>query len=242
MERRLPRYNPRLTFQRFRFGDLEGAQGDAALSPDKDAYESWADEYDSQSLKCQWHGPAVLFGMMYPHLKPGQSLLDLGIGTGLGTLPFHNAGLKVAGMDRSPAMIKRCRRRGLSWEIIEHDLAQVPWPIEDRSIDHIVSAGVTHFIGDLQGVISEASRVIRNGGLFGFDYYEIAEEAGGGYSRIGDGIYELHDDEYDVQLYRHTEQYVFGLLSEVGFRVVYETEFLVSRERKKFFRAVVSRL
>ncbi len=211
------------------------------MSSGKDAYERWADEYDSLSLKCQWHGPAVLFGMMYPHLKSGQSLLDLGIGTGLGALPFHQAGLKVIGMDSSAAMIECCHRRDLSWEIIQHDLTQVPWPIKDNSIDHIVTAGVTHFIGNLQGLISEASRVVRAGGLFGLDFHEFTKEENSNYTRVGHGVYETHDDEYDMNLYRHEEKYVFGLLSEADFRVAYDIEFLASREPRKYFRAVVSK-
>ena len=212
------------------------------MPTEEDAYESWADEYDAQSLKYQWHGPAVLFGLMYPHLKPGQSVLDLGIGTGLGTLPFHKAGLRVLGIDTSPAMIERCKRRGLSWTIIRHNLTEIPWPIKDRSIDHIVSAGVTHFIGDLKGVISEAARVIRPGGFLGFDFYEITDEAIGDYAKVVDGVHESYDGEFNVRIYRHTEQYIFDLLSEAGFQVVFDTEFLASRDHKKYFRAIVSRL
>ena len=210
------------------------------MSTDKDPYENWADEYDSQSLKCQWHAPSILFGMMYLQLSPGDSLLDLGIGTGLGALPFHKAGLEIHGIDSSPAMIERCRNRGLPWEIFQHDLTRVPWPAKSFSINHVISTGVFHFIGDLHAVISETSRVMKAGGLFGFDFHEFDHEGSNDYSLLKDGIYETYDAEYDQHFYRHTEDYVLGLLSETGFRVIHDVEFLASRKPKRYFRTLIS--
>lgn len=213
-----------------------------SMCPDKDPYVKWSDEYDSLSQKSQWHGPAILFGMMYPHLRSGQSVLDLGIGTGLGALSFYKSGLTIIGIDKSTAMIEKCRSRGLPWEIHQHDLTQIPWPFTDRSVDHVVSAGVTHFIGDLHGVISETSRVIKVGGLFGFDFDEFDCEGRPGFSPIGDGIYETYDAEYDEHHYRHSDAHVSDALAKAGFQILHDTEFLVSREPRNYFRAVVSRL
>jgi len=204
-----------------------------------DPYRKWADEYDEQSREYQWHGPAVLFGMMFPRLSTGQTLLELGIGTGLGALSFHKAGLKIIGIDKSPSMIERCRRRGLQWTVYQHDLTQTPWPLESDSVDHVISAGVTHFIKDLRPLFEEASRVMRPGGLFGFDFSEFNPETAGDYVRLEEGVYRSYDAEYEVNLYRHSEDYVFAIMDETGFELVHDTEFLVSREPKRSFRAVV---
>jgi predicted TPR repeat methyltransferase len=212
------------------------------MCSDTDSYAKWADEYDALSQKSQWHGPGILFGMMYPHLRSGQSILDLGIGTGLGALPFHRSGLKVLGIDSSPAMIEKCRARGLPWEVLEHDLTRIPWPVADNSIDHVVTAGVTHFIGDLHGVVSETARVMKTGGLFAFDFDEFDPEGSQEYSRIGDGVYETYNAEYDEHLYRYSNDYVSNALAKTGFQIIHDTEFLVSRERRNYFRAIVSRL
>jgi len=211
------------------------------MPTEQDAYENWADEYDTQSLKHQWQVPSALFGMMYLQLHAGQSLLDLGMGTGLGSLPFHKAGLKIHGLEKSPAMIGQCRNRGLPWELYHHDLTNIPWPVEDDCIDHVISAGVFHFIGELDTLISEASRVIRSGGLFGFDFDEFQHDDRNDYSLLRNGVYETFDAKYDQHFYRHAEDYVREVLSNAGFRVLHDTEFLASKETKRYFRLFVSK-
>ena len=205
-----------------------------------DPYSKWADEYDSQSRKYQWHGPAVLFGMMFSRLRPGETLLELGIGTGLGALLFDKAGLKIIGIDSSPAMIERCRGRELPWKILCHDLTETPWPLESSSVDHVVTAGVTHFLRDQDAIFREVSRVLKPGGLFGFDFSEYDEETSDVYTCVRDGVYESYDAEYEVHLYRHSDAYIRTIMSHTGFEVVHDTEFLVSREPKRYFRAVVA--
>ena len=57
--------------------------------------------YDEQARKTNWFGPEVVFGLAFEFVQPNESLLDLGIGSGLSALPFYKAGLKIlAWMDR----------------------------------------------------------------------------------------------------------------------------------------------
>jgi len=78
--------------------------------------EQYADVYDEKSVESGWYGPAVLFGLMYAHVHPGQALLDLGIGTGLGSELFHKAGLRITGIDESVSMLAQCKRKKLPFE------------------------------------------------------------------------------------------------------------------------------
>ncbi len=211
------------------------------MANDKDPHGKWADEYDRESIKSQWHGPAILFGLLYPHLKKGDRLLDLGIGTGLGTVSFHRAGLVVHGMDGSPSMLERCAARDLGFTLVEHDLTATPWPYKPAMFKHIISTGVFHFVGDLGGVMAEASRVISPGGLFGFDIHEFRPDESDNYHEVSEGVYSHYDSEYDVHLFRHSAEYVIGLLGRNGFEVVYDLEFLASHDRKSYFRTLVAR-
>lgn len=211
------------------------------MSHGKDPYEKWADTYNTEGDRYQWHGPAVLFGLMFPHIRPGESLLDLGVGTGLGAFPFHKAGLKIWGIDSSPSMIHQCRKSGLPIELVHHDLNVAPWPFDDNRFDHVISTGVFHFIGDLTGVIAETARVMKTGGFFGFDFHEYDPETSSGYSQSEDGVYEYYDAEYDQRLTRHSQDYITGVLVKAGFEIVHDTEFLASRETKRYFRTLVSK-
>lgn len=56
-----------------------------------DGTQGYADYCDEQAEATAWHGPAVLHGPTYPYIQAGQSLLDLGTGTGLGSVPFGGA-------------------------------------------------------------------------------------------------------------------------------------------------------
>lgn len=69
---------------------------------------SVASDYDRKAEEYDWRGPEVAFGLSYAFVSPGESVLDIGIGTGLSSVLFHKAGLRVYGMDVSPQMLEAC--------------------------------------------------------------------------------------------------------------------------------------
>jgi hypothetical protein len=52
-----------------------------------------ATQYENQAAEIAWHGHEIMFGLMYEFVKPDETLLDIGIGTGLSSFLFHKAGL-----------------------------------------------------------------------------------------------------------------------------------------------------
>ena len=123
--------------------------------------------YDDEAEASGWFGPEVAFGLAYTYVHPGQSILDIGIGTGLGSVLFDKAGLKVHGMDVSPKMLDACRNKGFT-ALQLHDLSNPPYPYESESMDHAVCAGVLNFFSDLSPVFKETARILRKEGLFVF--------------------------------------------------------------------------
>jgi predicted TPR repeat methyltransferase len=131
-------------------------------------HDAYATDYDRQVKAYDCYMADVLFGLCFEFIRPGQVLLDAGIGSGLSAQLFGKAGLEIHGMDFSPAMLDICQRKGFAMELKQHDILQVPWPYPADRFEHVICCGVLHFVGDLENVFGEAARVVRPGGLFAF--------------------------------------------------------------------------
>jgi predicted TPR repeat methyltransferase len=174
-------------------------------------HDSYAADYDNQMQAYDCHIPEVLFGLCYEFIQPGQNLLDLGIGSGLSALLFTRAGLNVSGMDFSAAMLGICRSKGIAGELKQHDLQQIPWPYPSSRFNHLNCCGVLHFISDLEGVFSEAERVLQEGGLFAFSTKVAAslETPEQKYNRQTVGGFEI---------FSHSSHYLESLLAQHSFK------------------------
>lgn len=176
--------------------------------------------YDLQARDMGWHGHEALFGLMHEYVRRGQSLLDMGIGTGLSSEPFHRAGLQVSGFDSSDAMLLTCADKGFVGHLVRHDLLNPPFPYLDGSYDNVISLAVLHLMIDLAPVIREASRIVKPGGMFGFSVEERKE---------GDEVFHVvgtPGGESEVRMYRHADADVCSMLEESGFLVKKNFTFL----------------
>lgn len=188
-----------------------------------------ANQYEHHAAVSGWHGHEILFGLMYEFIKPHETLLDIGIGTGLSSFLFHKAGLQVSGFDNSDKMLEGCKSKSFSGETIKHDLRDVPFPYETNSFDHIISLGVLNFFADLELVIKEAARIIKSKGIFGFT---IEEKKAGHESQ-----YTIHvncrsdqdKEQFEIAMYRHGNEHLRTLLESVGFFVLKDFEFLAGQ-------------
>ncbi len=123
--------------------------------------------YDEEAKATGWLGPKLAFSLAAEYIQPGQSILDIGIGTGLGSIPFREAGLTVHGMDVSEEMLDGCRSKGFT-NLTCHDLTRRPYPYASESLDHAICLGVLQFFVDLSPVFGETARILRHGGVFIF--------------------------------------------------------------------------
>lgn len=103
-------------------------------------------------------------------VAPGQTVLDVGCGTGnlaLAVLAVQPTA-RVTGLDPDGDALRRAgrkaRRRGLRLELVQGFADRVP--VEDGSVDHLVSALALHHVddGSREGFAREARRVLRPGG------------------------------------------------------------------------------
>lgn len=203
----------------------------------EDALNSSAmvNDYDSKAEEYNWRGPEVAFGLSYSFVNPGESVLDIGIGTGLGSILFHKAGLHVYGMDVSTEMLEACRGKRFATDLKEHDLTVEPYPYDAGSLDHAVCLGVLNFFRDLRPVFREVGRILRDDGVFVF---VVADRAPGEEAWFVVGPEHTQSDS-TVTMYRHGTEEINGLLNDNDFTLVRCLEFPVpmDRERTKVLRA-----
>lgn len=185
--------------------------------------------YDSEAEASCWFGPEVLFGLTYKYLQAGETLLDIGIGTGLSSALFKKAGLEITGMDLSREMLEICRKKQLSDNLIKHDLTVMPYPIDSDSTDHIICAGVMNFFQNLTPIFSESSRIIRSNGVFGFIVID----------KKSDDTEEIHagpehtKSEQSITMYRHSAFNIKNLLDKFDFKLERSIEFPIYMGRSK---------
>jgi predicted TPR repeat methyltransferase len=184
--------------------------------------------YDEEAEATGWYGPEVAFGLTYAHVQPGQSMLDIGIGTGLGSILFLKAGLEIHGMDISSPMLDVCRSKGFS-SLYLHDLNKTPYPFDSESIDHAVCTGVFNFFSNLSPVFQEASRIIRKSGLFVFVAGDSSKKE---VQTIKVGT-EHTKSENTVTMYLHSTKQIAKLMARYGFEPMRDLSFTVFMDRER---------
>jgi len=105
-------------------------------------------------------------------IKPGDTVLDLGSGGGLDCfLAARQVGPqgRVIGVDMTPEMLERARaaaeRMGVTNVEFRYGLLEA-LPVEDGSVDVIISNCVINLAADKSAVFMEAMRVLKPGGWF----------------------------------------------------------------------------
>lgn len=103
-------------------------------------------------------------------LQPGESVLDVGCGTGALTRMAARAVAPngdVVGIDPSPQMIATARRNGRNVPRLQFQLAPIEQlPLESRTFDVVLSSLMLHHLpGDLKkSGLAEVRRVLKPGG------------------------------------------------------------------------------
>lgn len=103
----------------------------------------------------------------------GQDILDVGIGTGRGSLPLARRGYRVTGIDSSQAMLDETRRQAAETpiELRQGDVRELP--VADAAFDTLISLNVMVHFPHWQPVLQEWKRVVRPGGRMLFDIHSL---------------------------------------------------------------------
>ena len=105
-------------------------------------------------------------------IKEGQSLIDLGCGAGMDIFITKMKNPKVGtlyGLDRLDSMLEKAKKvrdnKGFdNIEFIKGELIEIP--LEDKSVDRVISNCVINLEPDKQKVYDEIYRILKDNGMF----------------------------------------------------------------------------
>jgi len=173
----------------------------------------------------------IIFGMCYEYITPGDSLLDLGIGTGLSSNLFAKAGLIISGLDGSEEMLKECEKKGFAEEIKQYNLRNIPLPYSNNTFSNIVCCGVFHNFGNLLPIIKEAYRILKPKGIFAFTIASLtAKNTGPNYESMPEYIESL--SAWETPFFRHSDKHIDKIAHELCFTIQKEQKVLAESGNK----------
>ncbi|MDA8336901.1 MAG: methyltransferase domain-containing protein [Peptococcaceae bacterium] len=106
----------------------------------------------------------AVFRLLEP--RRGQTILDVGCGTGNYALELAARGLAVTGVDVSPAMLELAREkaRARSVAVSFHAANALKLPFADHSFEAVLSVTALEFVAEPAAALIEAYRVLKPGG------------------------------------------------------------------------------
>ena len=121
------------------------------------------------------------------HIEPGSVVLDLGCGAGTDLLiatQMTGPSGRAIGVDMTASMLERARAsaREMGIDYLElHESLIEALPLEDASVDVVISNGVIDLVPDKDAVFDEVDRVLRPGGRLQLAdvviHHEVSEDA-----------------------------------------------------------------
>jgi len=127
------------------------------------AYRRYARYYDFV-FGAVFH-PGRRTAIEHLHCRPGQRILEVGVGTGL-SLSMYPPSVRVVGIDLSAPMLEQARERAASLPQVEAllEMDAQKMTFEDNSFDKVVAMYVASVVPDVGELYKEIKRVCKPGG------------------------------------------------------------------------------
>lgn len=173
----------------------------------RQTFDGFADSFDMVLKRLEYKAPFLVDGALKAVAGEGvvDDLLDVGCGTGLCGPLVRRRARRLVGMDLSPKMLERARRRGVYDELHEAELTEF-MARRDAEYDVLLCADTLCYFGELGGAMVAAYGALKPGGWFIFTLEKLDDES-------GDSHLNLHGR------YSHGERYVRRVAEDAGFSV-----------------------
>jgi trans-aconitate methyltransferase len=153
------------------------------------AKTTWDTELYEAKHNFVWKLGSDVLALLHP--QPGETILDLGCGTGHLTQKIAQSGASAVGLDSSPDMIGQARQNFPTISFVLGDGAKLPYREE---FDAVFSNAALHWMTDPEPVASGIAKALRPGGRL------VAEFGGkGNISRILAAIENVLPEFYGSQ-------------------------------------------
>jgi len=173
------------------YSDVSAAPGQEFIFP---TGRAWAQElgYPEPELTRIPESTAESFAGVANHwtlgrIEPGSVVLDLGCGAGTDLLiaaQMTGPAGRVIGVDMTPTMLDRARDSATEMRLTDvelHESLIEALPLDDGSVDVVISNGVIDLVPDKEAVFDEIDRVLRPGGRLQLAdvviHHEVSEDA-----------------------------------------------------------------
>ena len=147
-------------------------------SPDSwvsSTFDNFAPTFDAHLAKLQYQVPRQLAALLQTHAKRSLSILDLGCGTGQVGAALAGHGHRLVGVDLSARMLAQAGARKDYERLDQAEIHSWLQQAGTESFDAVCAADVLIYIGALETMFREVTRILRGGGWFAFSTEECSD-------------------------------------------------------------------
>ena len=121
--------------------------------------EKWNSALYDQKHSFVYEYGKDLLALLHP--QPGETILDVGCGTGHLTAQIAAAGARITGLDSSAAMIEKAQAAYPNLEFIQADATNFSFP---EPFDAVFSNATLHWISDAEAAVKCMAQALKSGG------------------------------------------------------------------------------
>jgi malonyl-CoA O-methyltransferase len=180
-----------------------------------EGYNRWATTYDHEANPLIRLEESITIELI--ESVQGQRVLDVGCGTGRYCVMLAKQEASVVGLDPSEGMLEQARRKADGMDHIELcncTIEEMGFPGDH--FDAVISALTLSHLPELEPILSEMVRVLKDGGwMIISDIHPYWAVSGHDYTEF----FDENDQEYRIPQYAHLVEDYWRLLNKLGMRV-----------------------